>query len=115
MAIVHIEPGPQASQVVIHSGIAYVVGVICPLADMDAYEQARFILQRIDDLLAQAGTNKSRLLRGWLIATTHENRSLADQAWMEWLDGHNTPARVSMVAGLGMPHFKVEISVDAAV
>jgi len=114
-AIARIESGPQASQAVIHNGIAHIVGVICPDGALDAYAQAQFILRRIDDLLAQCGTDKTRLVRGWLIATTAENRTLADKAWMEWLAGHGTPARVSMIAGLGMPHFKVEITVDAAI
>lgn len=113
--ITYIEPGPQASQAVIHDGIAHIVGVICPDGSLSAYGQAKYILSRIDDLLAQCGTDKTKLLRGWLLATSHANRDGADQAWMEWLDGHETPARVSMVVGLGMPHFKVEITVDVAI
>jgi len=66
-AIARIESGPQASQAVIHNGIAHIVGVICPDGALDAYGQAQFILRRIDGLLAQAGTDKTRLVRGWLI------------------------------------------------
>jgi enamine deaminase RidA (YjgF/YER057c/UK114 family) len=113
--ITYIEPGPQASQVVIHNGIAEVVGVIHGDGSKSAYEQTKAILERIDDLLAQAGTDKSKLLRGWLIATTHKHRDDADRAWMEWLEGLKTPARVSMVAGLGSPAFKVEITITAAI
>lgn len=115
MTITRIESGPQASQVVIHNGIAEVVGVICQDGNLTAYQQAQQILARIDELLVLAGTDKTKLLRGWLIATTAANRTLADQAWMEWLAGHGTPARVSMIAGLGFPAFKVEITVTAAV
>lgn len=113
--ITRIESGPQASQVVVHGGIAYVCGIICPDGSLDEYDQAKFVLNRIDTLLTEVGTDKSRLLRGWLFVSDIRYHARADKAWMEWLAGMGTPVRVSAAIELGMPHFKVEIAVDAAV
>eukprot|EP01032_Pedospumella_encystans_P003166 gene3166-3730_t len=57
------------SQVVVHGGIVYLAGQVDLVQPaMTVGEQMARILQRIDALLAQAGSNKSRLLSAtiWL-------------------------------------------------
>ena len=67
MDIQRLKPGRRMSQAVIHNGTVYLAGQIgAPGEDIAA--QVRAILATIDDLLAQAGTDRSRLLQAtiWL-------------------------------------------------
>lgn len=112
--IIRLEKGPQASRVVVHNGIAYICGEICPYEHYTVEEQTRYILDKIDQRLAEIGTDKTRILQAWLIVSDIKYHVGADSIWQQWIGPDNGPARVSMVAGLGMPHFKVEIQMNAA-
>jgi len=77
-------------------------------------EQTDEVLRRIDALLAEAGTDRSRLL-----SVTIHLRSMADFAgmnacWERWLDGHPVPARTTVQAELASPALLVEITLTAA-
>jgi enamine deaminase RidA (YjgF/YER057c/UK114 family) len=115
MTITRIDPSPRLSQAVIHNGLVYVAGQVArdkPGASVK--EQTRNILQRIDRLLKQAGTNKSRVLTAevWLsdIRTFDEMNAV----WEKWTAKGNAPARVTVEATLAAPHWAVEIMCTAA-
>src|SRR6202034_3034584 len=62
-SIERLEIGPRMSQAVIHNGVVYLAGQVAadaPGAPMK--EQTKNILDRIDKLLAAAGTDKTKLL-----------------------------------------------------
>jgi enamine deaminase RidA (YjgF/YER057c/UK114 family) len=104
---------PIISRVVAHGDRVYVCGITGdPVGDVTA--QTRQALGRIDQLLAQAGTDKSKLLTAqvWLsdmaLFRTH------NLAWNEWVDPANPPARACVQAELTAPGLLVEIMVTAA-
>jgi enamine deaminase RidA (YjgF/YER057c/UK114 family) len=102
------------SACVIHGDTVYTAGVVAGDPSADTAGQTRQILERIDALLAEAGTGKSRLLRAniWLadIATFEE----MNRVWDAWVDPANTPARATVEARLARPDYRVEIMVIAA-
>ena len=113
MTIRRIAPGPRMSQAVVHGGIAYLAGQVgAPGAGVA--EQTREVLAQIDRLLAEAGSDKSRILTAtiWLadIGTFAEMNSV----WDAWVSPGNTPARATVEAKLATPDYKVEIMVVAA-
>jgi enamine deaminase RidA (YjgF/YER057c/UK114 family) len=61
--IKRINPGPRMSQGVVHGDTVYTAGVIAGDTSQDVKGQTRQILATIDDILAKAGTDKSKLLR----------------------------------------------------
>ena len=75
MTITRIESGARMSEAVIHGGKVYLSGVVAEQGT-SVTEQTRDILAQIDALLAQAGSDKTRLLKAniWLtdIATIGE-------------------------------------------
>jgi enamine deaminase RidA (YjgF/YER057c/UK114 family) len=77
-------------------------------------EQTKDILAEIDRLLAEAGTDKSKLLSAdiWLtdIATFDEMNAV----WDAWVAPGNPPCRACVEAKLASPKFTVEIMVTAA-
>lgn len=116
MTIKRIQVGPRMSQAVVHNGIVYLSGQVAldsPGAPVKA--QTQEILKRIDALLAEAGTDKSKLITAniWLsdIATFAE----MNEVWDAWVAPQNTPARATVESKLAAPHFNVEIAVTAAI
>lgn len=113
MTITRIEAGARMSEAVVHGGTVYLAGVVAEKGDSVA-EQTRNILAQVDALLAQAGSDKSRLLKAniWLtdIATIAEMNSV----WDAWVIPGQTPARATVEARLANPAWKVEIMVEAA-
>ena len=77
-------------------------------------EQTRDILSSIDRLLAEAGTDKTKLLTAniWLsdISTFGE----MNEVWDAWVSPGNTPCRACVESRLASPKFTVEIMVTAA-
>ncbi len=107
--------GPRMSQLVIHNSVAYLAGQVgTPGASVT--QQTNDILGQIDNLLAEAGTNKENLLTAqiWLsdISTQFEEMNAAWEAWVP--EGH-APARWTGEAKLATPDFHVEIIVTAAI
>jgi enamine deaminase RidA (YjgF/YER057c/UK114 family) len=115
MTIERIESGPRMSGAVVHGNTVYLAGQVARnAAGRSVTEQTKDILGIIDGLLAQAGTDKSRLLTAniWLsdIATFAEMNAV----WDAWVAPGNTPARATVEAKLASPQYTVEIMVAAA-
>jgi enamine deaminase RidA (YjgF/YER057c/UK114 family) len=63
MKIKRHETGSRISKAVIHGDTVYLAGIVADSPkDKSVAEQTRSILSQIDDLLAVAGTNKTKLL-----------------------------------------------------
>lgn len=114
MTITRIEPGPRMSAAVIHGGKVYLAGYVAE-AGSTVTDQTRDILRQIDETLAEAGTDKTKLLKVniWLtdISTIGEMNSV----WDQWIVPGKTPARATVEAKLASPDWKIEIMVEAAV
>ena len=117
MSIERMEVGPRMSQAVVHAGVVHLAGQVAQRAPgAPVREQTTDILTRIDELLAAAGTDKSRLLSAtiWLI----DMGAFAEMnaVWDAWIDPANPPARACVQSpALAAPQFAVEIMVNAAV
>jgi enamine deaminase RidA (YjgF/YER057c/UK114 family) len=114
MSITRIAPGPRMSGAVIHGNTVYLAGHVAAEPAGSVRGQTQAILQKIDERLAAAGTDKSRLLSAqiWLadIATFNE----MNEVWDAWVDKANPPARATVEAKLASPEYRVEIAVIAA-
>jgi enamine deaminase RidA (YjgF/YER057c/UK114 family) len=103
------------SQAVIHGDTVYLAGQVSgdPVAKSVA-EQTKAILAQLDATLAEAGSDKTKLLSAsiWLsdISTFDE----MNKVWDGWVSNGNAPARATVEAKLAAPQFKVEIGVIAA-
>lgn len=115
MTIVRKEIGPRMSQIVVHGDTVYLAGIVAQAnKGKSVTDQTREILSTIDNYLAQAGSDKTKLLRAniWLtdIATFAEMNAV----WDAWVAPGQTPARACVEAKLAAPDYKVEIMVVAA-
>jgi len=115
MSITRHQVGTRMSQAVVHGDTVYLAGQVAKDAGGESVAvQTTEVLQRIDDLLAEAGTDKSKLLSAiiWLadIGTFEEMNGV----WDAWVTPGNPPARACVEAKLASPRFTVEIGVIAA-
>ena len=113
MTLRRIEPGPRMSQAVVHGGIAYLAGQVgAPGAGVA--EQTRAVLVQIDRLLAEAGSDKSRILTATIWLADIGNFAEMNSVWDTWVDPDNPPARATGESMLAAADYKVEIIVVAA-
>lgn len=115
MSVKRINVGPRMSDVVIHNGTAYLAGKVPGNTGADIGGQTADVLRQIDELLAQAGTSKSNLLRAEIFLTDMTDFAGMNKVWDAWVDPKATPARATVEAKLARPELKIEIMVIAAV
>jgi enamine deaminase RidA (YjgF/YER057c/UK114 family) len=115
MTIQRIKPGPRMSGAVVHGNTVYLAGQVAnQAAGQSVAEQTKEILSIIDSLLAEAGTDKSKLLMANIWLTDMATFQEMNAVWDAWVSSGNTPARATVEAKLATPAFKVEIAVIAA-
>ncbi len=114
MAIKRIDPGPRLSQAVVHGDTIYVAGQVAADTGADCAGQTRQILNQIDALLAQGGSDKSRILWANVWLADMADYAAMNGEWEAWIPKGQTPARATVEAKLAMPQFKVEIACVAA-
>jgi enamine deaminase RidA (YjgF/YER057c/UK114 family) len=86
---------------------------VSPDADPGVYEQTRKALKRLDESLAMAGTDKSRVLQAIVYIADIKQKEEMNRAWDEWVDRKNPPMRACLGVDLEPPHL-VEIVMTAA-
>ena len=114
MTIERHEVGERMSQCVVHNDTVYLAGQVDGAAASTAGEQTKRILARIDELLAVAGSDKSKLLTATIWLSDMRFFEEMNEVWDAWVSPGNTPARAAVEARLAAPKFLVEIRVTAA-
>jgi enamine deaminase RidA (YjgF/YER057c/UK114 family) len=76
--------------------------------------QTKQILTKIDGLLAEAGSDKSKLLSATVWLTDIRGFDEMNKVWDAWVSPGNTPARACVEAKLARSNLLVEIGIVAA-
>jgi enamine deaminase RidA (YjgF/YER057c/UK114 family) len=114
LPIQRVHPGPRMSEMVIHNETVYLAGQIADDGSTDVESQTCDVLRQIDALLAEAGTDKSKLLTATIYLADIGTFAEMNKAWDAWVDPANAPARATVEARLAAPEYLVEIQVVAA-
>lgn len=114
MTLRRIAPGPRMSEAVIHGQTVYLRGLTAEPPSGNVAEQTRRILKRIDELLAEVGSDKTRLLSAniWLADIRYFDEM--NTIWEAWVPKGCAPARATVEAKLAGPEYLVEIMVQAS-
>ena len=92
MTIKRLETNDRMSQAVIHGDTVYLAGQVALKAPgASVAEQTRAILDQIDALLAEAGTDKSKALTATIWLTSMDDFAEMNSVWDEWTKGGNAP------------------------
>ena len=105
---------PRMSRAIIHNGIVYISGQTDATSN-NIKGQTLNTLQKVDDLLKDAGTSKSNLLTAsiWLKDIKRDFKDM-NEVWNGWLDPNNKPVRATVEANLARDVLLVEVQVTAA-
>lgn len=115
MSITRIDGGPRMSQAVVHGNTVYLAGQVALDAGGESVTaQTRNILDRIDALLAKAGTDKTKLLSASIWLADIADFAEMNAVWDGWVARDCAPARATVESKLAAPQFTVEIAVIAA-
>jgi enamine deaminase RidA (YjgF/YER057c/UK114 family) len=114
MDIQRIKPGKRLSQAVVHGDLVHTAGIVADDPVPDAKKQTEQILAQIDRLLAEGGSDKSRILTATIWLADMRYYGPMNEAWDAWVAPGGGPARACVEAKLAAPPYWVEIRVLAA-
>ena len=108
------ETGPRMSEAVVHNGTVYLAGQVADDASHDIAGQTTQVLAAIDALLAQAGSERSKILRAQIFLVDLADFAAMNRVWEAWVVPGHAPVRATVQAALARPEWKIEIVVTAA-
>ncbi len=111
--IKRLHAGARYSEASIHAGTVYLAGQVAVGGAHTIEAQTTEVLASIDALLAEAGSNKSRILMAQIYLADMADYAGLNSVWDRWVAG-SPPARATVEAKLAKPEWKVEILVTAA-
>jgi enamine deaminase RidA (YjgF/YER057c/UK114 family) len=115
MSITRLHAGPRMSQAVVHGQTVYLAGQVADQAKGKSVgEQTREILATVDRLLAETGSDKTRILSATIYLADIGTFAEMNAEWDAWIPAGHTPARATVEAKLAAPAYTVEIACIAA-
>jgi len=115
MTIQRHNVGKRLSEIVVHNGVAYLAGEVPDDTSKDITGQTEEVLAKIEKLLRQAGSDKTKILSAQIFLPDMKDFAGMNVAWEQWVVPGHTPARATIEAKLANPAYKVEIMCIAAV
>ncbi len=112
MDIRRIEPREWNSRAVVYENLVFLSGIVADDKSVPVKEQTEQVLGKIDEFLAEAGTDKTRILSSTVYMADLTQKDQMNEAWMAWLDKSDLPARAAVGFQL-TPNTLVEIMVCA--
>ncbi|WP_069300342.1 RidA family protein [Neptunicoccus sediminis] len=103
----------RMSQIVTHGDTIYLAGQV-GTAGASVTQQTQDILDKIDALLAEAGTDKTKILQAIIWLDDMADFAEMNAVWDAWVPQGNEPVRAAGSAHLATPEYKVEIIITAA-
>ena len=113
MNIERIKPGAWNSRAVVYGNLVFLSGTVADDKTLTMKGQTQQVLAKIDEALAAAGTDKSKILSATVYMADINGKDEMNEAWMAWMDKENPPARAAISVTL-TPGTLVEIMVCAA-
>ncbi len=109
--------GPKLSRIVKYNGVVYLCGQVDEQYNEhvgDIVAQTKGVLARIDDHLAEAGTEESKMLFANVYLKDVTQAAQVNEVWNAWLANCVPPARCCTQAEMANPNILIEITVQAA-
>ena len=111
--ITRIETGKRMSQAVIHGDTIYLAGQVGTPGTSVA-RQTEDCLKSVERLLAEAGSDKTRILKAVIWLADASDFEEMNSVWDAWAPEGHAPARACGETRLANPDYRVEIIVTAA-
>lgn len=114
MSLTRHHVGKRLSEMVVHNGTIYLAGQVASDMTLDIIGQTEQVLASIDRLLAEAGSDKTKVLSAQIFLPDMADFAAMNSVWERWVVAGHTPARATIQANLANPAYKIEVLVIAA-
>ncbi len=104
----------RMSKIVIHNDTVYLCGQVAKDADAGIKQQTQTMLDKVDDLLIQAGSDRKHILSATVYIKEMKYFAEMNEVWDAWVVEGYSPARACVEASLARPELLVEVAVIAA-
>jgi enamine deaminase RidA (YjgF/YER057c/UK114 family) len=108
------ETKQRMSRIVIHQGVIYLCGQVCADATQGIEHQTQTMLNKVDQLLVDAGSDKQHMLSATIYIKDMQDFAAMNTIWDNWVPEGYAPARACVQASMARPELLVEVSVVAA-
>jgi len=112
--ITRFHVGKTLSETAIHQGTIYLAGQVAEDTTHNIEGQTREVLGHIDRLLAEAGSDKTRILMCQIFLADIKDFAGMNAVWNEWVAEGHAPPRATVQAKLAKAEWLVEMVVTAA-
>jgi len=109
-----METAQRMSRIVKHQGTIYLCGQVAADANTDITEQTATMLDKVEKLLEQAGSDKEHILSATIYIRDMKDFAAMNAVWDAWVPEGYAPARACVEARMARAELLVEISVVAA-
>jgi enamine deaminase RidA (YjgF/YER057c/UK114 family) len=106
--------GPRYSEFSVFQGVVYLAGMVPECEATDIRSQTADVLAQIDRRLAEAGSDRSRLLRVQIYLAHIDDLPAMNEVWDAWVAPGHAPPRATVQAALARPHWGIEVVATAA-
>ena len=114
MHIQRIDTIKRRSEVVVHNNTIYIGGQVATTTGGNIEVQTREVLDAIDMLLQQAGSNRNHLLSVRILLVDIADYAGMNAVWDEWIPLGHAPTRACTLQQLINPGWRLEIIAVAA-
>lgn len=114
MSIERIGSTERMSKIVKHNGTIYLCGQTASDAAWDIKEQTQRCLDKVDALLAEAGSERNKILSVTIYVRDMKDFAGMNEVWDAWVADGEKPARACVEARMARPDILVELCVVAA-
>ena len=107
----------RMSKIVRHGGLVYLCGQTAngsASADADIAAQTHETLARVDALLAEAGSDRARILSATIYLRDISDFAAMNRVWESWLSPGIAPARTTVEARLASENLLFEVTITSA-
>lgn len=108
------ETSARMSRIVTHGDVIYLCGQVADNSEEPIGPQTENMLDKVDALLVQAGSDRERILSATLYIRDMKDFAGMNEVWDKWVPEGCAPARACVEARMARADLLVEISVTAA-
>ena len=102
------------SEAAIFNGVVYLAGMVPECEATDIRSQTADVLRQIDLRLAEADSDKTRILRTQIYLKDMADIAAMNEVWDAWVVAGTAPPRATVQAALAHPAWLIEVVVTAA-
>ena len=102
------------SEAAVFNGVVYLAGMVPECAERDIRSQTADVLRQIDQRLAEARSDRTRLLRVQIYLADIQDIVGMNEVWDAWVAPGTAPPRATVQAALADPAWRIEVVVTAA-